>query len=177
MSEPFSQHPYFCEENAWHNLRHEALPGETRAMVFLRGAGPVFAIYNQRASQTPTGLIYWDYHVIAVAGPPWTVVDPDCAAGEQLPLADWLDASWPGGIASAGDFPPLFRVVPQAVADSEFASDRSHMKNPDGTWRQEPPPWAPIGEGHTLGRFLGGADAGLADWVPLDGLEGALWAL
>lgn len=42
----------------------------------------------------------------------------------------------------------LFRVVKGADYLRTFASDRSHMINPDGSWQSPPPDYAPI---HTEG--------------------------
>ncbi|XP_030645274.1 protein N-terminal glutamine amidohydrolase isoform X2 [Chanos chanos] len=36
------------------------------------------------------------------------------------------------------------RVIPANVYLQHFASDRSHMKDPSGTWRMPPPPYACI---------------------------------
>ncbi|XP_061680761.1 protein N-terminal glutamine amidohydrolase isoform X1 [Syngnathoides biaculeatus] len=36
------------------------------------------------------------------------------------------------------------RVVPADCFLSNFASDRSHMKNSDGSWKMRPPPYPPI---------------------------------
>ena len=45
-------------------------------------------------------------------------------------------------------FQQLFRVVKAADYLQTFASDRSHMINPDGSWKSPPPNYAPI---HTKG--------------------------
>ncbi|CAG8735245.1 10916_t:CDS:2, partial [Acaulospora morrowiae] len=37
-----------------------------------------------------------------------------------------------------------YRVVPSEVFLKVFASDRSHMKKPDGTWISDPPNYSPI---------------------------------
>nr|XP_033933770.1 protein N-terminal glutamine amidohydrolase [Pseudochaenichthys georgianus] len=37
-----------------------------------------------------------------------------------------------------------FRVVPAHSFLLNFASDRSHMKNSDGSWKMPPPPYPPI---------------------------------
>ena len=42
------------------------------------------------------------------------------------------------------------RVVPADSFLLNFASDRSHMKNPDGSWKMPPPPYPPI---HTAGHM------------------------
>ena len=41
-------------------------------------------------------------------------------------------------------FQQLFRVVKGVDYLQTFASDRSHMINPDGSWKSPPPDYAPI---------------------------------
>lgn len=43
-----------------------------------------------------------------------------------------------------------FRVVPADSFLLNFASDRSHMRNPDGSWKMPPPLYPPI---HTAGHM------------------------
>lgn len=38
----------------------------------------------------------------------------------------------------------FFRVITAESYLLEFASDRRHMRRPDGTWIKPPPPYAPI---------------------------------
>ncbi len=47
-------------------------------------------------------------------------------------------------------------MIPAAVFLSTFASDRSHMKKPNGDWIKEPPDYPPIrtaGKGHVTWYF------------------------
>lgn len=41
-------------------------------------------------------------------------------------------------------FPRKFRVIPAEAFLRTFASDRSHMKKPNGEWIKMPPPYSPI---------------------------------
>lgn len=43
-----------------------------------------------------------------------------------------------------------FRVIPARTFLQSFASDRSHMKKPNGEWIKDPPPYPPI---RTAGRL------------------------
>lgn len=42
------------------------------------------------------------------------------------------------------DFSRFFRVVPAKQFLQHFASDRRHMKRPDGSWIKPPPPYTAI---------------------------------
>lgn len=37
-----------------------------------------------------------------------------------------------------------FRIIPASEFIRDFASDRRHMKRPDGSWIKPPPPYSPI---------------------------------
>ncbi|PNH06899.1 Protein N-terminal glutamine amidohydrolase [Tetrabaena socialis] len=70
-------------------------------------------------------------------------------------------SSWPGGPARTHRFPAgagaanaqhraasdarrRYRVVPAAAYLRHFASDRSHMRRPDGSWNAPPPAYPPL---------------------------------
>ena len=58
---------------------------------------------------------------------------------QRSPLAAWIAASFPHVGQAPPQYDPLFRVVPWAVAQGEFTSDRRHMRAADGAWLQPPP--------------------------------------
>jgi hypothetical protein len=55
-----------------------------------------------------------------------------------------------------------------------LASDRRHMRAPDGSWRAPPPSWPTIGDGHTLDRLLDLAEPSPGDVLDLGALRARL---
>ena len=171
--------PFYCEENATFaaTLNPEALAIHRRRVIVLRGRGAHVAVWAQAAgreagldqenqhneddeddaSLDPSlrGVILWDYHVVAMHQADdgaWWVVDADCLEGPCLPLITWLIASFRDGVAEPCQ--PLFCVFTVDDWQKRFASDRRHMRDSDGAWHRPPPPWPPIGVGHTLDELL-----------------------
>jgi protein N-terminal glutamine amidohydrolase len=62
-----------------------------------------------------------------------------------------LDCSF---LAPDSALAPVFRVVAADRYRREFASDRSHMREDDGSYRQPPPSWPAIGGVGNLARFV-----------------------
>lgn len=54
-------------------------------------------------------------------------------------------------------FQQLFRVVKGTDYLRTFASDRSHMINPDGSWKSPPPNYTPIHTEGKTGHFCRGS--------------------
>jgi hypothetical protein len=144
--------PFYCEENVWWVLS-EREPGYA---VFITNAWRSVAIWSQRASERADGLIMWDYHVVAVvlADSQPSVIDPDCTAGRVLTLKQWVEASFPFAGAVPEDVEPAFRLVPAEDWFSDFRTDRSHMRDREGRWIQEPPPWPPLAESSNLEDYI-----------------------
>ncbi len=167
----FHYQPFYCEENAWWLCADPALgPGERFILFITTRAGLVPMLEQQVA---PRGhLIAWDFHAVVVAG--GRVWDLD----SRLPLptagADWLAASFALADRLPAAYAPRLRFVSAEEYRRDFASDRSHMRDRRGRWRRPPPPWAPIGSGMNLDRYLSPEvpDPGLlldlqgaADWL------------
>jgi hypothetical protein len=91
--------------------------------------------------------VVWDYHVVALTSSVegWQVWDLDSTLGMPVPASTWLDATFAGSEGLLPQFRPWFRVVPRDELLATFASDRAHMRDPEGGWQQPPPPWPPIG--------------------------------
>jgi hypothetical protein len=97
--------------------------------------------------------MFWDYHVVLLDGR-GRVWDLDTRLALPLAAGRWLRGSFlPPGYAPA-HLEPRFRVVEAESFRAEFASDRRHMRAAGGGWRRPPPPWAPIGQGYNLPRYL-----------------------
>lgn len=103
--------------------------------------------WHQKASSQPDGFVIWDYHVIALQVCP-----------QQSGVLVWdLDLKHPtlqfpctlqqyaqhALQAESIELPPhyarMYRLVPAASFLQHFASDRSHMRLPDGSWSAQPP--------------------------------------
>jgi protein N-terminal glutamine amidohydrolase len=165
--------PFFCEENVWQLLHAQALP-RPAAAVFVANAGRAVAMWGQRAARRDP--IVWDYHVVALLPSLQLVVDLDDRERAARPLAEWLAHAFRED--TAPDLQPRFRIVPADAFVAVFSTDRSHMRDDDGRWRQPQPPWpAPFqpSRGMNLMRFVDVADAiagivtdaaGLLAWAP-----------
>lgn len=170
--------PFYCEENTWHAVRaavRAAEPGPVEA-IFVSNPARVCAVWMQRAAAHRGAPVFWDYHVVArVAG---EIRDPDCLAGERLPLAEWLRASFPPGVAVPATYRPRFRRCPAAGFLKAFGSDRRHMRDEAGSFRAPPPPWPPIvaadGAVHTLPLFLDFGPSRLPPWLDLQTFTSSL---
>uniref|UniRef100_A0A7S2RU18 Protein N-terminal glutamine amidohydrolase n=1 Tax=Rhizochromulina marina TaxID=1034831 RepID=A0A7S2RU18_9STRA len=144
----------YCEENVYHlctQLCPSGSPEETAApeafAVFISSAGKAVPIWRQKLGEDDSSPVIWDYHVILLV---WDeehrpfVVDYDTtlepSAGPGIPAKDYVECSLLPGLEVPGPLQPLLRVVPAAVLAREFASDRSHMKKPNGAWQATPPP-------------------------------------
>nr|XP_046273195.1 protein N-terminal glutamine amidohydrolase isoform X2 [Scatophagus argus] len=103
-------------------------------------------LWKQKSGRGDQPVI-WDYHVVLLQVGLQT--DPlvyDLDSELAFPCSLQLYAA--EAIRSDHDIRPAYhrklRVVPAEIFLLNFASDRSHMKNPDGTWKMPPPPYHPI---------------------------------
>lgn len=169
--------PFFCEENVWHLARDAdvrvegvALPEVDRWIVFVTNRGRTVSMWAQHAGDP----VVWDYHVVLLARgrAEWWILDADSTLGFPLRAAAWLSGSFhPTAPPSRA---PRFRVVEATAFEAAFASDRSHMREPDGRESRPHPPWplitSPMGA-HTLPRFLDEDDAIAGSWFDLAAMQ------
>jgi protein N-terminal glutamine amidohydrolase len=153
-------HPFYCEENAYHLCRDPALADREPAALFIRGSDGACLMWHQRVADALDDPVQWDYHVVVLTRGPWQIWDPDSALGCPVPAAGYLRASFRPGLAVPPGLRPRFRLVSAAELARSFASDRSHMRGPDGEFTRPPPPWPPIGPAgaSTLARYLAHGD-------------------
>lgn len=148
----------WCEENIWHLLSDPRLQGRERYAVVLSNATHACAMWGQRATKG-LGPVFWDYHAVVLArgDEGWEVWDLDCVAGWPLPLERWLELSFGPVPVLPADLAPVFRVVDGGEYRRRFSSDRGHMRDSSGSFRQPLPPWPPVvppGEPPNLTRFI-----------------------
>jgi len=135
------------------------------AVVVIANRGHTVALWHQRAAEVAGEPVIWDYHVIVVSRDPSVarIWDLDTTLGFPMPAPAYLDQTFRGGVRAA--LVPSFRVIEAADYRREFASDRGHMRDADGGWQQPPPPWPPIGRGHTLDALLDADDPRFGPWL------------
>uniref|UniRef100_A0A3Q3XIG4 Protein N-terminal glutamine amidohydrolase n=1 Tax=Mola mola TaxID=94237 RepID=A0A3Q3XIG4_MOLML len=134
------------EENVWklcEFVREErTAPLEELLVVFISNENRTVPLWKQRSAHGDQPVI-WDYHVIllqvGVQSEP-LVYDLD----SELSFPCRLQLYAHQALRSDRGIKPKLRVVPADSFLLNFASDRSHMRNPDGSWKMPPPLYPPI---------------------------------
>ena len=135
--------PFYCEENVFHLSAEPLVAHRPREIVFISNADRACVMWHQRAARKPGAPLVWDYHVVLLVGAPWEIWDLDTSLGFPVPAAKYLARSFRADLPAS--YLPVFRVVEASAFTAAFASDRSHMRGPDGRWLRAPPPWPAIG--------------------------------
>jgi hypothetical protein len=142
---------YYCEENIWRLCQRAPFAQEACEVAVITNPTRSCAVWSQRAAAGAGEPVVWDYHVV-LARPvegAWEVWDLDSTLGAPVSAGRWVEASFPRRVGAR--YAPRFRVLEAAAYWAGFWSDRSHMRLPDGTYQQPPPPWdAPLPEGRAL---------------------------
>ena len=138
----------YCEENVWRLLaRGEIEARRSWAAIVSSQSGLVVAL-RQRAGRPEDGLVCWDYHVFAVVEDldgTRLALDLDSELPFPCPLLRYLAESFPPMRLQRRR--PIFRVIAAADYLTGLASDRSHMRRPDGSYFAPPPRWPAPGRG------------------------------
>lgn len=137
----------YCEENAWHlieNLVSTSMATQAELFAcFISNRNKTIPIFHQRSSARDDGLVVWDYHVIVIQSGEGEELVWDLDT--TLPFPCTLDEYEQKALADIPQGPEehqrLYRLIPARDYLEHFASDRSHMKGPDGSWLAPPPPW------------------------------------
>jgi hypothetical protein len=149
--------PYYCEENVYHLCHDPDLAPREPAALFIGGGADGCLMWHQRSAPRKGEPIVWDYHVVLLVREPWEIWDLDTTLAQPVAAASYLLRSFRPHLAIPAELAPRFRLVGKTELAATFASDRSHMRRPDGGWNEPPPPWPPIGrEGmrDSLTRYL-----------------------
>lgn len=188
--------PFFCEENVWHLCAHPDLAAAERRVLFISNPDRRVAMWGQRASRDPRAPIAWDYHVVLLLRHPareWQIWDLDALDPGPRSARDWLRDSFDHAHLLPRRYAPRFRMIDCAEYRRHLRSDRRHMRRPDGTPMQPPPPWpaivgeppacAPMDDGSNLSRFIDTEDPGFlgrvfdlaafGHWLQSEGTDGA----
>lgn len=116
-------------------------------------------LWKQKAGKDADGLVVWDYHVFLIYeghNTSW-VFDLDTLLPFPVHFVDYYIQTFKSDDILKPEFHRFFRVISASDYLNNFASDRRHMKNEDGTWIKPPPPWSPItcqSEVHNLPEFM-----------------------
>jgi len=145
----FDYAPYYCEENVWRLLARKELAGLPAWAVLVASPGRDVVLMRQRAGRLLDGLVHWDYHVFAIADDRtegYAILDLDTDLPFPCRVPQYLEGTFPAQEMPSRSVPYL-RLIESAEYLAAFASDRAHMRRPDGSWIAPPPPWPCIGEG------------------------------
>lgn len=136
----------YCEENVYRLAGHPALAGYARHVAFVSNHGRSCAMWAQQLAAQDGLPVVWDYHVILFvqAGLRRWVYDLDSTVDFPVEARAYLEASFPFADRLPEVYAPRFRVVEAGRLFAVFSSDRSHMRDDDGTFRAPPPVWPAI---------------------------------
>lgn len=132
---------YYCEENAW-QLAQDL--GERGRVLLITNPAKRVAMWCQKMSPSPDQPIVWDYHAVNLARTDAgeMVHDLDSVLPRPVELQRWARESFREAPPA---FAPRFVLIDGPRFAQTFASDRSHMRSPEGHWLAPPPPWpAPL---------------------------------
>ncbi|XP_070778177.1 protein N-terminal glutamine amidohydrolase isoform X2 [Enoplosus armatus] len=141
---------YIREENVWklcEFVRSErTAPLEELFVVFVSNENRMVPLWKQKSGRGDQPVI-WDYHVVLLH----VGLQSDCLVFDldsELSFPCSLQVYAAQALRSDHNIKPAYhrklRVVPADSFLLKFASDRSHMKNSDGSWRMPPPTYPPI---------------------------------
>lgn len=161
----------YCEENVWklcEEIKRRVAGGDIVEdlmfrcfAVFISNPSKSVPIWCQRASKDPRSVpVVWDYHVIFIfrgkgsvkedndgqelSSSTSSVYDLDTILPFPESFPVYFDKSFGNEETLKPHFRRFFRVISAEEYLNRFASDRRHMKKPDGSWAMPPPSYSPI---------------------------------
>ncbi|XP_005948875.1 protein N-terminal glutamine amidohydrolase isoform X4 [Haplochromis burtoni] len=134
----------YCEENVWklcdYVRKQRTAPLEHLFVIFISNETRTVPLWKQKSGHGDLPVI-WDYHVILLQADQSDSLVYDLDSTLSFPCSLKLYAAQ--ALRSESDIRPeyhrKFRVVPADSFLLNFASDRSHMRNSDGSWKMPPP--------------------------------------
>jgi len=133
----------YCEENVWYLCADTALATMEKTVVWVSSLHQICPLWCQQASASIDEPVWWDYHVFILARSndhPWMVWDLDSTLGLPVSGREYFERTF----RSPMPLQPVFRVMGDTYYRNTFSSDRSHMRNEDGSWQATPPEWPAI---------------------------------
>jgi hypothetical protein len=173
MSLAFGYCPFYCEENAILAAQSLAARGFECNIVFVSNALKCVPLWRMRnGNKAMNGAIAYDYHVLCVARQPdqaWRVVDLDfdddgVSDDGFVAFETYCERAL---LRVRVQYAREFRIVSLAEIESEFRSDRSHMRDkerPD-EWLAAPPQWPVLFDSTTSNLFERFVDMRASDGV------------
>ena len=103
----------------------------------------VVPLWRQRAGRDEEKLVIWDYHVILIYRPDERCLVFDLDSDLPFPtyFHKYVTETFRTDAILNPEYHRFFRVIPAPLFLQTFASDRRHMKKPDGSWMKPPPPY------------------------------------
>ena len=136
---------YYCEENIWQLCQQPLFQKAPAFVAFISNPQKSCALWHQRAAHNPQAPMVWDYHVIMLVEDEvrgWLVWDLDTTLDCPVEAEIWFQRSFAIGHIIPKAFQPQFRLLTAEKYLHHFSSDRSHMRDENGTWLHPPPDWA-----------------------------------
>ncbi|CAH8387540.1 unnamed protein product [Eruca vesicaria subsp. sativa] len=162
----FKHTPFYCsEENVYLLCKTLCENGVADAngsdlfVVFISNEKKQVPLWHQKASTRADGIVLWDYHVICVQRKKESDSEPlvwdlDSTLPFPSPLASYVSQTTQPSFQLFAEYQRFFRIVHAPLFFKHFASDRRHMKEPDGSWTAQPPPYqAIVAQGKSCNNF------------------------
>ncbi|GIY44912.1 protein N-terminal glutamine amidohydrolase [Caerostris darwini] len=139
----------YCEENVWKICEYVKNKQSSQISlcyaVFISNRNQSVPLWCQKSGTDENKLAVWDYHVIFIynaSNDKGTLVfDLDSILPFPVPLEKYAPLTFQMDTYLQPIYHRYFRVIPAEEFLQTFASDRSRMRNPDGSWKKEPPPY------------------------------------
>lgn len=141
----------YCEENVW-KLCHQIKVNNPQTLdeyyvVFISNKKRQVPLWMQKSSKDPLTPVVWDYHVILLQKPKEgksLVYDLDSILAFPCSLEQYLSQAIQSERTIKKEYHRKFRIIQAEQFLATFASDRSHMKLPNGQYVKPPPNYPPI---------------------------------
>lgn len=115
--------------------------------MFVSNERRTVPLWRQKAGRDDEKLVIWDYHVFfmhSLSPARCLVYDLDTTLPFPTYFHKYVTETFRSDHAVPPEHRRFFRVIPAETYLKEFASDRRHMRRPDGTWIKPPPSYPQI---------------------------------
>ena len=139
----------YCEENIWMLCQHVKNSNpeflSNLSTLFISNPNKSIPIWEQLGQKDKDCPVVWDYHVVLLlafqnnSSYEYFVYDLDSSLPFPSRLSEYVKKALRSDSDLMSQYWRYIRVVPAKLYLENFASDRSHMKTPDGEWYAQPP--------------------------------------